>query len=135
MRVPRSKRFAVLVAAIAAIVVASGLVGAALAGVFSTTVLADGTNVHLFVVKRMADGFDSGWHIHPGLTVVQVQEGSVQVTQGSCTAKTYNAGDTFLEVPDVPIRAVATGRFVWTATYIVRYEDPIQTNLTTNPCP
>jgi quercetin dioxygenase-like cupin family protein len=132
MSVRRSKKILVLLAAVA---VAAGLVGAALAGVFSTTVLADGTNVHLFVVKRMADGFDSGWHIHPGLTVVQVQEGSVQVTQGSCTARTYTAGDTFLEMPDVPVRAVATGRFVWTVTFIVRYEDPVQTNLTTNPCP
>jgi hypothetical protein len=132
MSVLRSKRILVL---LAAIVVTAGLAGAGISALVSGTVLADGTNIHFRIVRNVAEGFDSGWHIHPGLAVVQVQEGSLQITQGSCTAKTVNAGDTSIEVPYVPVRATATGHVVWTVTFLVHYEEPVQTNLTTNPCP
>ena len=77
--------------------------------------------------------FDSGWHIHPGPAIVQVQQGSFQITQGSCTPKTVNAGDTFIEIPYVPVRAVATGSIVWTTTLLGKYEDKLLTPVA-SPC-
>jgi hypothetical protein len=65
---------------------------------------------------------------------VQVQQGSFQITQGSCTAKTVAAGETFIEMPFVPVRAVATGSIVWTTTLLGRYEDKLLTPVA-SPCP
>ena|SRR5438105_5330808 len=132
MRVLRSTK---VLAVVGAVLVAGALAAVGLSGVLSQTVVVDGTNIHFRVVHTIANGFDSGWHIHPGLAIVQVQQGSLQITQGSCTAKTLNAGDTNIEVPYVPVRAVATGSVEWTTTFLVHYEEPVQTNLTTNPCP
>jgi hypothetical protein len=110
------------------------LAATALPAIISQTVVRDSTSVHLRVLKSVADGLDSGWHVHPGPAIVQVQEGSFQITQGSCTAKTVSAGDTFVEVPFLPVRAVATGRVVWTTTLIAPQEDALSTP-TTSPCP
>jgi quercetin dioxygenase-like cupin family protein len=134
MLVSRRSRLAVLVAfALGAAVLAA--VGAA--AVWSQAVLADGTNVHLRVVRTVADGFDSGWHTHPGPAIVQVQEGSFQITQGSCTPKTVGPGETYFETPFVPVRAVATGRVVWVTTLIGRFEDRLLVPMAAgaNPCP
>jgi len=128
----RSKK-AWALAAIAVIAVVVTAVAAS--GVFQTTILADGTNVHFQVVRRSAVDFDSGWHTHPGLAIVQVQNGSLQITQGSCTAKTVNAGDTYVEVPYLPVRATATGAVTWTTTFIIHYEEPLMVPITTSPCP
>ena len=78
-----------------------------LAAVTSQTVLAEGTTLRIRIVKTVANDFDSGWHVHPGPAIVQIQEGSMQITQGGCTPKTVNAGETFTEVPFSPVRAVA----------------------------
>ena len=107
---------------------------AALAAVTSQTVLAEGTTLRVRVIKTVANDFDSGWHVHPGPAIVQVQQGSFQITQGSCTARTVNAGDTFIEVPFVPVRAVATGHVEWTTTLLGRAEDSLNTP-TASPCP
>jgi hypothetical protein len=132
MRILRSKKaIAVLVSSVVAV---GALAAAGISGVISQTVLADGENIHYQVVRRVADDFDSGWHIHPGPAIVQVQQGSFQITQGGCTAKTVNAGDTFIEVPYLPVRAVATGRVAWTTTLVGRYEEQLLTPVA-NPCP
>jgi hypothetical protein len=131
MRLLRPKKVLVLVGAV---LVAAALTAVGISAVTSQTVLADGTNLHIRVVKTAANDFDSGWHIHPGPAIVQVQEGSFQITQGSCTAKTVAAGDTYIEIPFVPVRAVATGRIVWTTTLLGRYEDKLLTPVD-SPCP
>jgi len=130
MRVLRSKKTVVLVVAVVA---AAALAAVGLSAATSQTVMADGTNLHIRVVKTAANDFDSGWHMHPGPAIVQVQQGSFQITQGSCTPKTVAAGDTFIEVPDVPVRAVATGAIVWTTTLLGRYEDRLLTPVA-SPC-
>ena len=122
--------------AVVGIVVTAVVVTAfAASGVFQTTILADGTNIHFQVVRRSAVDFDSGWHTHPGLAIVQVQSGSLQITQGSCTAKTVNAGDTYIEVPYTPVRATATGEVTWTTTFIIHFEEALLVPLATSPCP
>jgi hypothetical protein len=133
MRFLRSKK---LIALVAVVLVAAAAAAVGVSAVISRTIVADGQNIHYQIVRSVADGFDSGWHIHPGLAIVQVQEGSVQITQGSCTPKTVNAGETLVEVPYTPVRAVATGRFVWTTTFLIRYEEAVTIPVPSPPsCP
>jgi hypothetical protein len=74
------------------VVAVGALAAAGISAVIGRTVVADGENIHYQIVRTVADGFDSGWHIHPGLAIVQVQEGSLQITQGGCTPKTVGPG-------------------------------------------
>jgi hypothetical protein len=131
MQVMRAKKVLVLVGAMLA---AATLAAVGISAVTSQTVMADATNLHIRVIRTAANDFDSGWHIHPGPAIVQVQEGSFQVTQGSCTAKTVAAGDTYIEIPYVPVRAVATGRIVWTTTQLGPYEQALFQPVA-SPCP
>ena len=133
-----SKRLSFLLAIVAAGILSSGAVSAV---VFQQTI-SDTGNVHLRVVKTVATGFDSGWHVHPGIAVVQVQEGSFQIYQGSCTPTTVNAGQTYIEIPHLAVRATTTGRVVWTTTLITSGGDPPQIPVGSyyndpnfNPCP
>jgi hypothetical protein len=130
-----------ILALLAAGIIACTVTAVALAAVSSQRVINDTSNVHFRIVRTVADGFDSGWHVHPGIAIVQVQEGSFQITQGSCTPKTVGAGDTYIEVPHLPVRAVATGHIAWTTTLITNGGDLPQIPLSAyspgspNPCP
>ena len=132
MRVLRSKK---VVAAVGAVLAAAVLTAVGLASVWTQTVQTDTNNVRMRVISFIASDFDSGWHTHPGPAIVQVTLGSFQVYQGSCTPKTVSAGDTYVEVPGVPVRAVAVGRIDWTTTLIVPYGVSPSTPVTTSPCP
>ena len=137
MRFVRSKRSFILLVG----VVAAGVTAAvALPAVISQSVITDTTSVHLRVQRTAADGFDSGWHVHPGIAIVQVEEGSLQIYENSCTPKTVGAGDTSIEVPFRPVRAIATGHVVWTTTFVLNGPDPYLIPLSSyspglNPCP
>ena len=138
MRILRSKMFLVLLAS----AIAAGIVaGVAVPALISKQIIADGYNLHYQFAKSTADGFDSSWHVHPGLAIVQVQEGSIQIYQGSCTPKTVKAGDTYIEVPWEPVRAIATGRVVWTTSLLISGPDALSIPLETyapgapTPCP
>src|SRR5882724_1763448 len=48
----------------------------------------------------------SGWHTHPGIVFVVVQSGSV-VRQVGCDARTYSAGDAFIESDEQPAGQVS----------------------------
>jgi hypothetical protein len=138
MRLLHSNRFVVA----AALAIAFGIAAAvAIPAVLSQSVVIDATTAHFRIIKTAADGFDSGWHVHPGIAIVQVQQGSFQIYQGSCTPRTVNAGDTYIEIPYEPVRVVATGRIVWTTTQITNQGDPPQISWSAysqgqpNPCP
>jgi outer membrane protein assembly factor BamB len=122
--------------------VAGGLATAAVSAVLSQQVIADTDHVHLRIVRTSADSFDSGWHVHPGVAIVQVQQGSFQIYQGSCTPTTVGAGQTYIEVPHLAVRAIASGPVSWTSTLITSGGDSPQIPLATyynsttyNPCP
>ena len=137
MRVLRSRKFLVL---LAGLVTAGSAVAIAVAAVTSQQVITDTTNMHLRVQRTIADGFDSGWHVHPGLAVVQVEEGSLQIYENGCTPKTVAAGDTSIEIPYEPVRAIATGHVVWTTTFVVDGSGLFLIPLSSyspgrNPCP
>lgn len=140
MRVPRAKK---LIALSAAIVASGSLVAIAGGAVLMRESLADGTDLRYRFERVVTDasGFDSGWHIHPGLVIVQIEAGSVQFTQGSCTAKTYGPGDTIFEVPWKAARFVSSGAAVWTTTFLVPSRQQLTVPMSAytpqraNPCP
>jgi quercetin dioxygenase-like cupin family protein len=41
----------------------------------------------------------TGWHSHPGKTLVTVQSGTFTVYHDNCDAMTYGPGDAFVELP------------------------------------
>jgi hypothetical protein len=131
MHIVRSRKAIVTLAC--TVVAAAVLAGTALSGLIRQTIVRDSTSVHLRVVRSVADAYDSGWHTHPGPAIVQVQEGSFQITQGTCTPTTVSAGQTYVEVPFLAVRAVSTGRVVWTTTLVGPQEDALLTP-TTSPC-
>ena len=122
------------IALLAAVVVAATVTTVGISAVLSRTTLANATNIHYSIVRFVADDYDSSWIMHPGTVIIQVQEGSLQITQGSCTPKTVGPGETFIKAPFVPVRGVSTGRVVFTATFLVPYESPLSIPAT-NPCP
>ena len=132
MRILRSKKVIAVVGALLAAVV---LTAVGFAGIWTQTVQTDSNNVRMRVISFIASDYDSGWHVHPGPAIVQVQLGSFQVYQGSCSPKTVSAGETYVEIPGVPVRAVAVGRINWTTTLIVPYGVAISTPVSTSPCP
>lgn len=133
MRILRSKK---LIALVATVVVAAATAAVGISAVVSRTVLADGEDVTTeSIVRIVADDFDSGWVMHHGLVVVQVQQGSLQIAQqGSCTPKTVSAGETFIKTPFTPTRGTSVGRVVFTATFLLTYRDP-QSIPVASPCP
>jgi quercetin dioxygenase-like cupin family protein len=64
--------------------------------------------------NTVAPGGFSGWHSHPGTTVVVVQSGGVTlfseaVKGGKCSVHTYTAGQVFIEQPKDEQNAVNNG--------------------------
>lgn len=138
MRKLRSWRLIIPLALLVGLVAA----GHAVSAVISQRNIADTGNVHLRIVRTSANGFDSGWHVHPGVAIVQVQEGTFQLYQGTCTPVTVGPGQTFIEVPHLPVRAVASGFVNWTTTMITSgYDNPVipladyANDKSYNPCP
>ena len=131
MRIFRSKIGLALVFVLG---LASAFAALAVAGIWTQNVVNDTNNVRLRIVHTYAGNFDSGWHTHPGLAIVQVTKGALQITQGSCTPKTVSAGDTSVEIPYVPVRAVGLGEIEWTTTFILAYGEAATTPVATSPC-
>ena len=138
MHVSRSTKVLILVAGL---LVAGVAAAVAVPAVISQQVMAEGSNLNFRFEKRVADGFDSGWHIHPGISIIQVQEGSLQVYEENCSTRTITAGGTAIEAPWEPIRVVATGRVRWTTALIVAGGNALSVPLSAytpnrpNPCP
>lgn len=98
------------------------------------TAVVDTNSVRLRVVQNdFPSGYDSGWHTHPGLVVVQVTEGKLKMYQANCKPVVVQAGETFVEVPAQPLRAVADAAAKWTTTLIVPVGVPPATAVT-SPC-
>jgi hypothetical protein len=113
-------------------------VGVAVATVTSTT-LADTTAVRLridrsvFMPSADQPAFSSGWHTHPGPVIIQVQEGHLKITQGTCHPNVVGPGETYIETAELPVLATANQAAKWTATLIVPAGLPLRTNAS-DPC-
>jgi len=142
-------RKAVLALVLSALAVAASSVGVALAshGAAQKVVVDTFGNLRLRIVESeyvpnaAEPRFDSGWHIHPGLTVVQVKSGTFEITQVGCTPTIVGPGQTFIEVPNTPIRAVSQGAIKWTTTLLLwntagsATGSPSALTPTSSPCP
>lgn len=136
MRVLRQKKWIALAAAVAAATVG---VGVAVATV-TTTVFADTTNVRLrvqrtvFVPSADQPVFSSGWHTHPGPSIIQVQSGVLRVTTAvDCRSRPIRPGDTVIEAPHVPLVVTSTRPATWTTTFIVPAGEPLSSPAA-DPC-
>ena len=84
----------------------------------------------------LAPGAYTGWHHHPGFTLVAVKEGEVTVFDSDCNATPHRAGTAFVEYGDDPLEVRNRGAVPATvyATYVApssstqiwRIEDPVQ---------
>ena len=110
------KRRTVLAGLVAlALALAGALAGAALAspptGTATAVVIGAGSmptgmglNVHPGTNTVVAEytfqpHSSTGWHSHPGKTLVTVASGTFTVYHDNCHAHTYEAGDAFVELP------------------------------------
>lgn len=127
MRISRSRNAIVL----AGVVLVAGTIGVgiALATHGATRVAAEIVTTHTVA----QDGFDSGWHTHPGPVIVQVQEGYFKFYQGSCQPTVVQNGETYIEIPDVPVRAVSKDAIKWTTTLILPTGHATRTDVA-SPC-
>lgn len=125
----RSGRHALVVttAATAFVTLGAGL------GVAATVATRDTTNVRLRVLQSSFESFDSGWHFHPGLVVVQVTSGKLKIYREDCQPVVVQPGETFVEVPFAQLRAVATSPTTWTTTQILPGGEAPSTTVT-SPC-
>lgn len=128
----RSKESTVLVASL---VGAAVFAGAGLADVWSISVSKDTNNIRMRVQHFSTSNFDSGWHIHPGVVIVQVEQGSLSYTGANCVKKTYAAGDTFIEIPNTTARVVGVGYARFTGTFMVGHGDPLTVPTAPVTCP
>jgi hypothetical protein len=133
MRILRRKKWAVLIA-----FVVGGAIGASAAIAATTTSVAADTNT---VRERIAQistdgGFNSGWHIHPGPVIVQVQDGYLKITQNTCHPTVVGPGETYVETPGQPVDATADKATTWTITEILPNSAPGDPDrvAATNPC-
>ena len=123
-----------------AILLIAATVSAAVAvATVTSSILVDTTSVRLridrtqFVPSADQPRFSSGWHTHPGPVIIQVQEGSLKITQGTCHPNVVTAGETYIETAELPVLATANNAATWTATLIVPTGVPLRTNVS-DPC-
>jgi len=75
-----------------------------------------------FQTLKFQPGARTGWHHHPGFTLVAVQDGEVTVIDSDCNATAYPAGSAFVEHGDEPLEV--RNRGPEEATVYATYVDP-----------
>lgn len=73
---------------------------------------------------EFAPGGYTGFHHHPGVVIVSIASGSLNLVDTSCATKTYTAGSVFVESEDHAHQAVSPDGAVVYVTYIVPAADP-----------
>ena len=123
-----SKKAIVLMTALA------GLVATVSASVALATHVPGSVSAEVLISRTAdPDGLDSGWHTHPGPVIVQVEEGYFKFYQGSCAPKIVGPGETYIEVPNMPIKAVSKDAITWTTTLVIPDSAAPRTNVG-DPC-
>lgn len=140
---------ATLIAAVGATVALAtpavgGFASALLArGTFTTPVNADadgvqlrthGSTDHAVAVINVAPGGSSGWHRHPGVTLVTVQSGTLTRYDSECNRTEFTAGQSFWEAGPNPllVRNETHHNVVNYVTFIVPTGAPLRID-TPNP--
>jgi len=113
---------------------ALGLVAMIAASAALATHVAGSQPAEVLITRTVdPDGLDSGWHTHPGPVIVQVEEGYFKLYQGSCVPKIIGPGETYIEVPNMPVRAVSKDAITWTTTLVIPDSAAPRTNVS-DPC-
>lgn len=113
---------------------AFGLVALIAASVALATHVTGSQPAEVLITRTVdPDGLDSGWHTHPGPVIVQVEEGAFKLYQGSCAPKIVGPGETYIEVPNMPVRAVSKDAVTWTTTLVIPDSAAPRTNVG-DPC-
>lgn len=73
---------------------------------------------------EFAPGGYTGFHHHPGVVIVSVASGSLNLVDTSCATETYSAGSVFVESDDHPHQAVSPDGATVYVTYIVPNGSP-----------
>lgn len=73
---------------------------------------------------EFAPGGYTGFHHHPGVVIVSIASGSLNLVDSSCATETYSAGSVFVESDDHPHQAVSPEGAVVYVTYIVPTGNP-----------
>jgi quercetin dioxygenase-like cupin family protein len=121
----------------AMVVLLAGIaVGYAIAAATSSVVADTNTVREKIVQTQVSGGFESGWHVHPGPAIVQVQSGQIRIYQGSCNPNIIGPGETYIEVPGVPVDAIVKDDATWTTTFVLPNSSPGAPDRTaaTSPC-
>ena len=96
----------------------------------------DPTDVRVQKVDIAAGGF-SGWHHHPGVVIVAVLSGSVNVSDSHCNQETYGPGlpngSVFTEGGTDPGQVSSTTGATTYATLIAPHADPPVFRIEDNP--
>ena len=71
-----------------------------------------------------APGGYTGFHHHPGVVIVSIASGSLNLVDTSCATQTYSAGSVFVESGDHPHQAVSPDGATVYVTYIVPATNP-----------
>ena len=75
-----------------------------------------------FQTLTFQPGARTGWHHHPGFTLVAVQQGEVTIVDSDCNATAQPAGSAFVEYGDEPLEVRNRGTVP--ATVYATYVDP-----------
>jgi quercetin dioxygenase-like cupin family protein len=93
-----------------------------------------------FVVQRLTidPGGTTGWHTHPGPTIVTVTEGTLVLTHADCQSRTFGAGSGFFQPANevhVATNPSAHERTVVWASYVLPVGAPIRVDADNPGCP
>ena len=73
---------------------------------------------------EFAPGGYTGFHHHPGVVIVSIASGSLNLVDTSCATETYSAGSVFVESDDHAHQAVSPNGATVYVTYIVPAGNP-----------
>jgi quercetin dioxygenase-like cupin family protein len=73
---------------------------------------------------EFAPGAYTGFHHHPGVVIVSIASGSLNLVDTSCATETYSAGSVFVESDDHPHQAVSPNGATVYVTYVVPASSP-----------
>ena len=74
----------------------------------------DDASTTLLAEVRWEEGARSGWHRHPGMSIVQMVEGEIEHTmEDNCEPRTYSAGDAWIDPGHVHTADSEEGAFAY----------------------
>ena len=91
---------------------------------------------HAVQMTILPPGATSGWHRHPGVTLITVKSGTVARYDSNCVRETFSAGQSFLNVgPEaVLVRNETAHHAVLYASFIVPAGAPLRIDMPNPGC-